>query len=329
MTIYKLFGYVAFALFGLTLTSISVVKAANTCQLQYDNFAPLTQNISDAADNIDMDSIEPSDVFKLTENLARLMESGGVKIQHIEPILSIEEALPRTNLLLAYDIFLLSQLYNQQQLGLISVPPQLAYPSDTVPAHVYQWVDATIRLWQCHWPSNVTNEDKPSSMSMQITPSEVYYLMTDIQSHLMQVIKPDLLRNFLVLRMLEVEFLLQDIVLSRGLRLIEDDEIESDSPSTEQYMLDSLKLLSELNGQLYLSNKQLQRFDDPLMNLRFRVTTSALLAGELLYFNIHNQSVELPPMLPILNRQLSEEAMQARISRIYQMLDTIIQNKEA
>lgn len=315
---------------GLLLSCSVLGQSSQVCQLNYDEFTPLSQPKPQASTSIKAKPIEPADVFSLTENLAQHMRANDVTITTTKPILKIQSALPRTNLLLAYDIFLLSQLYNQQQLGFVSIPPQLNYPSEILPTHVYQWIDASVALWQCHWNKPDAGNLNPSSTSMEITPIEVYYLMTDIQSSLMQAIEPKLLREFLVLRMLAVEFLLQDTLLENGFRLSQKsvDSIKQQHPTLDVLLLNSLVIISELNGQNYLDLNQSLRWDESDMKIQFQLIASALLVGELLYFNPQNQSLTPVLMLPVLNRPLSDESLHNQLIEIYQMLIILKQNAD-
>jgi hypothetical protein len=310
---------------GLLLCCGAQAQSSKVCHLNYDAFAPLSQDDSKVFAKISAKSIKSVDVFSLTESLAKYMRANGVNMATSKPVLKVQSALPRTNLLLAYDIFLLSQLYNQQQLGLVSVPPQLQYPSEILPSHVYQWVDASVALWRCHWNKTDAESLKPSTTRMEITPSEVYYLMTDIQSNLMQAIAPKFLREFLVLRMQSVNFLLQDIFLESGFRLSQQKlaSVEQQHPTLDILLLNSLVIMSELNGHTYLTNKQSVRWDKSNIKIQFQLITSSILVGELLYFNAQKQSLTPVPMLPILNRPLSDESLLSQLIEIYQMLITL------
>ncbi len=326
----KFFCQLKIGLWGLLLSTSVLAQSNNACQLNYDEFTPLSQHKPQASTSMKVESIEPEDVFLLTENLAKHMRANDVTITTTKPILKIQSALPRTNLLLAYDIFLLSQLYNQQQFGFVSIPPQLNYPSEIFPTHVYQWIDASVALWQCHWNKPDAGNLIPRSTSMEITPIEVYYLMTDIQSSLMQAIEPKLLGEFFVLRMLAVEFLLQDIFLENGFRLSQKslDSIKQQQPTLDILLLNSLVIISELNGQNYLDLNQSLRWAESDMKIQFQLIVSTLLVGELLYFNSQNQSLTPLPMLPILNRPPSDESLHNQLIEIYQMLIILRQNTD-
>jgi hypothetical protein len=318
----KFFCQLKIGLWALLLSCSVQADDKKACQLNYGEFSPLSQNAPHVVSKIRANSIEPSDVFTLTEKLSQHMKINGVMITPSKPVLKIQSALPRTNLLLAYDIFLLSQLYNQQQLGFVSLPPQLHYPTEIFSSHVYQWIDASVALWQCYWDEPEAESLPAILTNMEITPIEVYYLMTDIQSNLMQAIEPKLLREFLVL--------LQDIFLEKGLRLSQQSlsSIEQQHPTLNILLLNSLVIMSELNGQTYLTNNQSERWVQSDLKVQFQLITSALLIGELLYFNSQNQSLTPVPMLPILNRPLSDESLLNQLIAIYQMLITLRQNAD-
>lgn len=324
----KLTSLFKIALCGLLLSCNVQAKINDLCQINYDEFAPLSQRTLDIENKVKGKTILPKDVFALTEELAKHMGINGVRIASSKPILKVQSALPRTNLILAYDIFLLSQLYNQQKLGLVSIPPQLKYPTEVVPTHVYQWVDAVLALWQCHHKNIDTSDVATSTEVLEITPVEVFYLMTNIQENLMREIDPALLQEFFVLRVLSVEFLLQDLFIENNLRLAKKrlNNANQQINTLDDLLLSSLKIISELNGQTYLDLKQAVISRNKKQNEAFRLVTSSLLFGETLFFNKQNQSLEPMPMLPILNHAMSEGSVQLQMNEIFQILVTFNQN---
>lgn len=324
----KLTSLFKIALCGILLSCNVEAKINDLCKINYDEFSPLAQRTLDKETKVQEETILPKDVLTLTKELAKHMQMNGVRITSLKPVLKIKSALPRTNLILAYDIFLLSQLYNQQKLGLVSIPPQLKYPAEIVPAHVYQWVDASLALWQCHHNKIDTSDIETSALILEITPIEVFYLMANLQANLMREIDTQLLQEFFVLRVLSIEFLLQDLLIEKNLRLTNKrlNNPDQQFDVLDELLLSSLKIISELNGQIYLDLKQALSSREDISNDAFRFVTSALLFGETLFFNNQNQALEPMPMLPILNHPMSEDSIKLQLNEIFQILDAFNQN---
>jgi hypothetical protein len=308
----------------LSLCATITIKADHpSCELDLNGFAPLATKVY-VRKGEQLEKTRPLDVYRHLARLKEVLGQHDIPIIKFDKKINLAQAIPRTNLKLAYDLLLTSNIIYNQQHQVISLVPQLSYPEEIKPKHVYQWVDAAVAYWQCISPNAKLERDIHTSY--EITPLDVFYQMAEIQNTLARKLNKEKQTEFLSINILQLEFLLQDMLVARGMRPPQLSDVQANNDTNESilYLLQSaVQSVAKINGIKYLESFISVKDITEVERYGYYKILSSLLTTELYYLNQKTTLVPLPSQVPDVAKLMPKHEQVARLKHVLEMIQVL------
>ncbi len=308
-------------------------------QLQSLDTAHLTPYLTEAGRaRLKGDSpIEPRDVYQRVLSLQAQLKRIGIHFDEAPSLMNPDTVLPRHNYVLAYDIFILQQVWYQHHHNVAQVPPDIKYPSNIKPAEVFQWIDASLLFVQCVFSlpkESIKDKQTLNNAWQHITPAHVYYLLEQTIKSIAAQIPHSMLQQFQLMRVNQIYYGLQNYLMLRSTESVVN--WSAYSPSTEASIDNTIKTaLSTLQVlDTHLENRSV------FVSLKLR-DSSKLEQGVALIFALSQIYGELqtlgyrsktplymPPALPLAGQSYLTVNIDERVEKIAHLASRLIQREQ-
>lgn len=299
------------------------------CSLDTASFSPLQSpwfglNVID----IEPDQITPSHVFMHTKRLQQYANLLGLDSDNLSLSLYHADIAPRHNFQLAYDLFVLLQLWQQQQ-GRLRAPIQQVFPDTVEPQHVYQWIDASLALLWCF--SDTQKLYTPDMFDVapvsQLTPADEMVLLVEVMQQVAAEIPDSQLESLLFMRLTQMQYLLQDMLLPTADRSIVKWRSDNDDRTLSAIFGNIVSHFEALN-LLALPVRRIQESINE-DNQRFVfLLVAGQLFGELLHLNQHHFNLSIPPMISVVALPTNADSLLSDAVDVDRLLRSLIADLE-
>ncbi|MCV2885018.1 hypothetical protein OE749_09945 [Aestuariibacter sp. AA17] len=328
-------------LISAAFTSILPSVMANShCEFTFSDFAPLSvKTLSSTPHHHNDTSFETlQHTYQLTSHLYNTLLSLGLSPSPMLVKVRRNQVQARHNLILTYDLFMLLQLWQQQQ-GKIRSPARYQFPKDINDTHTLKWIEASVALVYCYSMRQPVPSASAIKMTneMHFTHSDLYVLLVATIKTIAKDIEPRILRAFFSLRVTQLLYLLQNMVIDNQISSIVNwtpalppkealDLITSIRGSTEAHTGSLLPL--SLDSDFTTGDSSTATGERHNAHL-FHLLLLSDVYADLLYLNIQHYHVELPTIAEIFSLPSHHRAMKEELAWIQRLVTYLPDTQEA